>query len=676
MGSSLESLVRQLQDSGLVAAETLEGVLAAPTAPNSVESLLARLVQRNKLTKFQAASIAAGRAKSLVLGGYTILDRIGAGGMGQVFKALHRRMDRVVAIKTLPAAAMKDSAAVARFEREVRAAAKLRHPNIVAADDADQAGGVHFLVMEFVDGCDLSAVAKKSGPLPLDDAANYMLQAARGLEFAHAQGVVHRDIKPANLLLDKQGVVKILDLGLARIDAGAASAPQAELTGTGAIMGTVDYMAPEQSLDTRSADAKADVYSLGCTWYRLVTGENPFRGETVVQKILAHREQPVPSPAAIRPEMPPQQVALCRRMMAKHPTDRPTMAELVKELEAAAGPSGERIGSSVVIDVQRTTVVEAGARGAKPAAGRVAASTKARSRIRALSLGIGSAMLSAAVALWFWNQDPNGEPGSRVAAADGDKSQSGGRVSFSVQPTSTPLSPTLSPTPSPSASPAATPVPTAAAPRDFALAFNGATSRVDIPLEAADYSAMTIEGWVRFKSRPNQVAHIISANLGTRRASLYWQRSMFADDDRKLASSAVFDGEGRTTHSVDVVDIDRWLHVAAVWDGGLRIFLDGRLQGQGFLKFQTVAATPPQIALGTDLFGKNFLHGSLDEVRISSVALYQSDFSPDRRLTKNTATIGLYHFDEGQGEVLHDASGYGRDGKITDGIWTSGLEAR
>ena len=153
--------------------------------------------------------------------------------MGQVFKAQHRRMERVVAIKTLPAATLKDPAAVARFQREVVAAAKLRHPNIVAADDADEAGGVHFLVMEYVEGRDLAAVVKEVGPLPVATAVGYVLQAARGLEFAHRKGVVHRDIKPANLLLDSEGTVKVLDMGLARLRAEADVATQAELTGTG-----------------------------------------------------------------------------------------------------------------------------------------------------------------------------------------------------------------------------------------------------------------------------------------------------------------------------------------------------------------------------------------------------------------------------------------------------------
>ena len=176
-----------------------------------------------------------------------------------MFKAEHRRMHRIVAIKMLPPAMTKDAAALARFEREVTAA-KLLHPNIVSAFDADEANGAHFLVMEYVEGKDLSAHVKKNGRFSVDKAVNYTLQAAKGLEFAHAEGVIHRDIKPANLLLDKKGVVKILDMGLARIDAPVGDvAGQPELTGTGAIMGTVDYMAPEQGVSTKDADARADI---------------------------------------------------------------------------------------------------------------------------------------------------------------------------------------------------------------------------------------------------------------------------------------------------------------------------------------------------------------------------------------------------------------------------------
>ncbi len=251
--------------------------------------------------------------------------------MGQVFKAEHRRMKRIVAIKMLPRNLTKDAPSVARFQREVEAAAKLSHPNIVAAYDADEAGGIHFLVMEYVEGNDLSALVKKHGPLSVAKAVNYVLQAARGLEFAHKKGVIHRDVKPGNLLLDAEGTVKILDMGLARLSADGNAATQAELTGIGAVMGTVDYMAPEQALSTKHADARADIYGLGCTLYYLFTGKHAYEGDTLMAKLLAHREAPIPS---LRTDVPEQVQAVFTKMVARHVADRyQTMIEVVIALQ-------------------------------------------------------------------------------------------------------------------------------------------------------------------------------------------------------------------------------------------------------------------------------------------------------------------------------------------------------
>ncbi len=363
MAVTLEQFVERLEASGLMSAgevSAVTGALPDDRRPSDVPSLARLLVHQGKLTKYQAAAVYQRQTDHLVLGDYVVLDKLGEGGMGQVLKARHRRMDRIVALKILPAAKVDSKAAIERFHQEVRAAAKLNHPNIVTAYDAGEQDGIHYLVMEYVDGQDLSSLVKEQGQLPVEQAVDYIIQAARGLAYAHDQGVVHRDIKPGNLLVavsdqsssigsksairnSQSEIVKILDMGLARLTSGDLNKAGGEgegLTQSGQVMGTVDYMAPEQALDTRRADERADIYALGCTLYRLLTGETPFAGDTMMMKLLAHREQPVPSLREFRPDVSPALDAVYQRMMAKNAEDRQqSMAEVVEELQSAlAGP--------------------------------------------------------------------------------------------------------------------------------------------------------------------------------------------------------------------------------------------------------------------------------------------------------------------------------------------------
>lgn len=334
MALSWDEVQQRIVESSLLTRDEVESIVAAlPDFQRNQdgESLSQRLVDRGKLTPFQAKAICGGNGKSLVLGNYVILDQLGQGGMGTVYKAEHRRMRRVVALKVLSPNVVKSPELSERFQREVRAAAKLDHPNIVTAYDADEADGTHFLVMQYVDGQDLSAYVRQHGPLPVKQAVECIVQAARGLQYAHEQGVVHRDIKPANLLVDKSGVVKILDMGLARID--VADENESELTSTGAVMGTVDYMATEQALSTKNADARSDQYSLGLTLWYLLTGRPAYSGDSMMAKLLAHRDAPIPSLAINCPDAPLLLEIVFQKMVAKQPENRyATLADAAEAL--------------------------------------------------------------------------------------------------------------------------------------------------------------------------------------------------------------------------------------------------------------------------------------------------------------------------------------------------------
>ena len=368
----LDQFVQTLRECGLMTAEEIEGFLAglpADEKPQTGEDFAKLLHRYKKLTKFQTQAVYQGKTKGLIFGNYIVLDKIGQGGMGYVYKAQHRRMKRVVALKVLPSAVAKLPAAIKRFEREVEAAAKLSHPHIVTAYDADEADGIHFLVMEYVDGTDLANVVRRDGPLPVSQAIDYILQAAKGLEFAHRHQVIHRDIKPSNLVLDRDGVVKILDMGLARFEREVEAATRSEsLTESGQVMGTLDYMSPEQAQDTHRADARADIYSLGCTLFYLLIGRPVFGGDTLTQKILAHRDEPAPSLPSLRDGIPPELDAVFRRMVAKRPEDRqPSMREVVVELEACRNLEAQSVADTASFHAGPT----GGGRHRHPCSGRI-----------------------------------------------------------------------------------------------------------------------------------------------------------------------------------------------------------------------------------------------------------------------------------------------------------------
>ncbi len=338
---AVTTFLAQLRAAQLLDAAQLAEAERLGQAANRPAELAGELVRRGWLTPYQANQIARGRGLELTLGSYVVLEPLAVGGMGQVVKARHRYLHRHVALKLIRHDQRDSPDTVQRFQREVRLLAELRHRHIVQAHDAGFVGDTWFLAMELLEGTDLESLVRRHGPLPVDQACEYARQAALGLQHAHERGLVHRDIKPSNLFLTAEGI-KLLDLGLARPQA-LADGEAAGLTRANAVMGTPDYLAPEQALDPRRADARSDLYALGCTLYFLLAGRPPFPEGTLAQKLLFHQQQRPEPIQVLRPDVPAALAELLDRLTAKAPQDRPAgAAEVAARLApfAAAVPDG------------------------------------------------------------------------------------------------------------------------------------------------------------------------------------------------------------------------------------------------------------------------------------------------------------------------------------------------
>jgi serine/threonine protein kinase len=335
---SPEILIQRIRASGLVPLGECDAILAELTASGGgtppVRVFLDRLVADKYLTPFQADRLAIGKYKGFRLGSYVILDRLGTGGMGQVFLAEHSSLRRRAAIKVLSIPVDEDEIARERFYREARAAATLDHPNIVRVFDLSQEGQLLYLVMEFIEGVNLQTLVSRAGRLSMAAAVSYAHQTALGLQHAHDKGLIHRDIKPGNILVDRQGVARILDLGLVRSTAGDDSQLTMRLGGKKGVLGTVDYLAPEQAVDSSSVDARADIYSLGATLYYLLAGQTLFPEGRAAQKLLWQQSKEPTSLAELRPDLPAELVRAVHRALAKQPAERfPTATDFALALE-------------------------------------------------------------------------------------------------------------------------------------------------------------------------------------------------------------------------------------------------------------------------------------------------------------------------------------------------------
>src|SRR5260370_2315097 len=323
--TTVEELIDLAKKSGVVDDKRLDAAVAklraAGTPPKEPGKLAGILVRDGILTHFQAEELWLGRGRRFTIGKYKVLEQLGKGGMGSVYLCEHKFMRRRAAVKVLPAAKAEDPSSLERFYREARAVAALDHPNIVRAYDIDQDDKLHFLVMEYVDGASWQEIIKKHGPMDTTRAAHYMRQAAIGLQHAHqTAGLVHRDVKPGNILVDRSGIVKVLDMGLARFFHDEDDVLTKKYDES--VLGTADYLAPEQALDSHGGDIRADIYSLVATVYFLLTGVTPFSEGTVAQKLIWHQTRQPKPVRTTRPEGSAELAAGLENMMAKDAAPR------------------------------------------------------------------------------------------------------------------------------------------------------------------------------------------------------------------------------------------------------------------------------------------------------------------------------------------------------------------
>lgn len=582
----------------------------------------------------QPRAAPAPTAKIKRLGDYDLIAKVGAGGMGTVYKAVHRRMHRVVALKVLRAGMQSNPQLLARFEREVRTAAQLSHPNIVTAYDAREDRGLHYLITEFVDGDDLERVVQQQGPLPAERAIRYLLQAARGLAYAHSQQVIHRDIKPANLLLDRNGVVKILDMGLARQSAEdqTSSAPEGNLTESGMIMGTAAYMAPEQARSTRNADERADIYSLGCTLHYLLTGKPVYLGETAIDLLVAHAREPIPVLAADGSGEPIAKGLqdLFQRMVAKQPSDRfPHMADVVEELEKLAQQA-----PTWIAPLGFPTLVN-------KASVPVPRQMPQRRRPRVwptFAVAVGALALLAALGAWL----TRGPDDASLSTPLDDS-----RLTVNANTTTVLSSSDAS---------------------RYALSFNGQDSYIAAPSLTLDPAMpVTIEAIVQV--RTPRVSNVVSW-LGPDWIALFQSGEGNWGIGRRL-------GEGSRLYLADEpTSPEEWRHLAATAaHGDLALFVDGQRVAVHAVEF-SLPETAGGLYIGgvrRDLLpaGQNdrFFDGLIDCVRISRGIRYRESFAAPRALINDEQTLALFSLEVGTGDIAPDDSGRNHRGVIVNAQW-------
>lgn len=637
---------------------------------------------------------------------YRIVEKIGQGGMGTVYRALHERLGKTVALKVLPEALLRDRQAVERFDREMLAIGGLDHPNVVRATDAGEAGDRRYLVMEFVDGADVASLASRHKRLPVNIACEIARQAAIGLQHIHEQGLVHRDVKPSNLMLEinsNASTVKLLDLGLARLHAPAEENLGRPLTQTGQLIGTFDYMAPEQTM-AADVDIRADIYGLGSTLYRLLAGRAPFAGEefkTPGRKIVAlAQEEPTPV-REFRDDVPVELAAVLDRMLAKEPEDR---FQTPGEAATALMPYCENAELSRLVDGDSGLVLPAPVESLDRTVPWQQTSAKTyRRKLQRIAIAVMLALFVGAVAII---QFITAEGEWRLTTLDPGQEvmiRNGGEVVEQLTVTSRNDVLTARFGEYEAIVKDADGITVMAGTVEF-LRGEEAVARLEYvgpPQDAHGNNSESIDSHAEDASvsRPrfalefddvHDFVHIRSlhSDSGPLTVELFLRRDVAEDsiifgmwgDRESLLKHAGFhnigfyveDEDGESWHlargSAWRMRNGHFVHVAGVFDGReSAVFINGKKLGYRRPGESRKWISGQFAQIGQE--GKSF-RGAVREIHVSSVARYQESFIPPKqRFEPDEHTLALYHCDEGQGEILKDSSGNRYDGRIHGASW-------